>query len=83
MQHVPRINGNFPSFDEATSDHQRLLERYISFVLFVSMISVIILVPCPFFPRVEITFNSAACLYLEVGFCNAFCVRLKIEDDFS
>lgn len=35
MQHVPRINGDVPSFDEATSDHQRLLERYISFVLYV------------------------------------------------
>ncbi|KAG6507141.1 hypothetical protein ZIOFF_032482 [Zingiber officinale] len=35
IPHVPRINGDVPSFDEATSDHQRLLERYISFVLYV------------------------------------------------
>ncbi|XP_074580527.1 OVARIAN TUMOR DOMAIN-containing deubiquitinating enzyme 9-like isoform X2 [Curcuma longa] len=27
IPHVPRINGDVPSFDEATSDHQRLLER--------------------------------------------------------
>ncbi|KAG6512317.1 hypothetical protein ZIOFF_030417 [Zingiber officinale] len=27
IPHVPRINGDIPSFDEATSDHQRLLER--------------------------------------------------------
>ncbi|POO01704.1 OTU domain containing protein [Trema orientale] len=26
-QHVPRINGEIPSIDEATSDHQRLLDR--------------------------------------------------------
>lgn len=28
LQHVPRINGEIPSIDEATSDHQRLLDRY-------------------------------------------------------
>lgn len=28
VQHVPRINGEIPSVDEATSDHQRLLDRY-------------------------------------------------------
>lgn len=28
LQHVPRINGEIPSFDEATSDHQRLIDRY-------------------------------------------------------
>lgn len=28
VQHVPRINGEIPSIDEATLDHQRLLERY-------------------------------------------------------
>ncbi|KAA8516562.1 hypothetical protein F0562_016932 [Nyssa sinensis] len=27
VSHVPRINGYIPSVDEATSDHQRLLER--------------------------------------------------------
>ncbi|ONK79496.1 uncharacterized protein A4U43_C01F6950 [Asparagus officinalis] len=27
VPHVPRINGEIPSFDEATSDHQRLLDR--------------------------------------------------------
>ena len=27
-QHVPRINGEIPSVDEATSDHERLLNRY-------------------------------------------------------
>lgn len=27
MQHVPRINGEIPSIDEATLDHQRLLHR--------------------------------------------------------
>ncbi|XP_058067757.1 OVARIAN TUMOR DOMAIN-containing deubiquitinating enzyme 12-like isoform X2 [Magnolia sinica] len=27
VPHVPRINGEIPSIDEATSDHQRLLER--------------------------------------------------------
>ncbi|KAM6568916.1 hypothetical protein CsatB_016901 [Cannabis sativa] len=30
-QHVPRINGEIPSIDEATSDHQRLLDRLQSF----------------------------------------------------
>lgn len=30
LQHVPRINGEIPSSDEATSDHQRLLGRYIN-----------------------------------------------------
>ena len=27
LQHVPRINGEIPSIDEATLDHQRLLDR--------------------------------------------------------
>ncbi|XP_020113494.1 OTU domain-containing protein DDB_G0284757-like [Ananas comosus] len=27
IPHVPRINGEIPSFDEATSDHQRLIDR--------------------------------------------------------
>lgn len=27
VQHVPRINGDIPSVDEATLDHQRLLDR--------------------------------------------------------
>ncbi|KAK2999274.1 hypothetical protein RJ639_023469, partial [Escallonia herrerae] len=27
VPHVPRINGDIPSIDEATSDHQRLLDR--------------------------------------------------------
>ncbi|KAM7262535.1 hypothetical protein ACFE04_000218 [Oxalis oulophora] len=27
IQHIPRINGEIPSFDEATSDHERLLNR--------------------------------------------------------
>lgn len=27
MQHIPRINGEIPSIDEATSDHQLLLDR--------------------------------------------------------
>ncbi|KAL3530540.1 hypothetical protein ACH5RR_009862 [Cinchona calisaya] len=27
IPHIPRINGDIPSFDEATLDHQRLLER--------------------------------------------------------
>ncbi|VVA17321.1 PREDICTED: OTU [Prunus dulcis] len=27
VPHIPRINGEIPSFDEATSDHQRLLDR--------------------------------------------------------
>ncbi|KAA8518736.1 hypothetical protein F0562_016490 [Nyssa sinensis] len=27
VPHIPRINGDIPSFDEATSDHQRLLDR--------------------------------------------------------
>ena len=29
LQHVPRINGEIPSIDEVTSDHQRLLDRFI------------------------------------------------------
>lgn len=28
LQHVPKINGQIPSVDEATSDHQRLSDRY-------------------------------------------------------
>lgn len=28
LQHIPRINGEIPSIDEATLDHQRLLDRY-------------------------------------------------------
>lgn len=27
LQHVPRINGEIPSVNEATLDHQRLLDR--------------------------------------------------------
>ncbi|KAL6574859.1 hypothetical protein OROMI_012144 [Orobanche minor] len=27
VPHIPRINGNIPTVDEATSDHQRLLDR--------------------------------------------------------
>ena len=34
VQHVPRINGEIPSVDEATLDHQRLLERYHIFISF-------------------------------------------------
>lgn len=30
VQHVPKINGEIPSIDVATLDHQRLLERYFS-----------------------------------------------------
>lgn len=26
-QHVPKVNGEIPSVDEAISDHQRLLDR--------------------------------------------------------
>jgi len=32
-QHVPRINGEIPSIDEATSDHERLLNRYCAQIL--------------------------------------------------
>ncbi|KAJ6913664.1 hypothetical protein NC651_016026 [Populus alba x Populus x berolinensis] len=28
IRHVPRINGEIPSIDEATTDHERLLNRY-------------------------------------------------------
>lgn len=28
LQHVPKINGEIPSADEETSDHQRLLDRF-------------------------------------------------------
>jgi hypothetical protein len=28
LQHVPKINGEIPSIDEAISDHQRLIDRY-------------------------------------------------------
>lgn len=28
LQHIPKINGEIPSVDEATLDHQRLLDRY-------------------------------------------------------
>lgn len=27
LQHVPKINGDIPSVDEAKSDHQRLMDR--------------------------------------------------------
>lgn len=27
IQHIPRINRDIPSVDEATSDHERLLNR--------------------------------------------------------
>lgn len=33
LQHVPRINGEIPSVDEATLDHQRLLDRYYAFLI--------------------------------------------------
>lgn len=33
VQHIPRINGDIPSLDEATLDHQRLLERYLFLLL--------------------------------------------------
>ena len=33
LKHVPRINGDIPSVDEATSDHQRLLDRYYSLLV--------------------------------------------------
>ncbi|XP_044506517.1 OVARIAN TUMOR DOMAIN-containing deubiquitinating enzyme 9-like isoform X1 [Mangifera indica] len=32
-RHVPRINGEIPSIDEATLDHQRLLERLLVYDL--------------------------------------------------
>ena len=33
-QHVPRINGEIPSVDEAASDHERLLDRYLKNLYF-------------------------------------------------
>lgn len=33
IPHIPRINGDIPSTDEATSDHQRLLDRLQSYGL--------------------------------------------------
>ncbi|KAH7669605.1 Ubiquitinyl hydrolase 1 protein [Dioscorea alata] len=33
IPHVPRINGEIPSVDEATSDHQRLLDRLLLYDL--------------------------------------------------
>ena len=38
VQHVPRINGEIPSVDEATLDHQRLLDRsfFFIFIFFVN-----------------------------------------------
>lgn len=33
LQHIPRINGEIPSIDEATLDHQRLLDRYYTISL--------------------------------------------------
>lgn len=43
MQHVPKVNGDIPSVDEATSDHQRLLDRFYIFflVLFVNVLNFI------------------------------------------
>ncbi|KAF7101017.1 hypothetical protein CFC21_102421, partial [Triticum aestivum] len=32
-QHVPKTNGDIPSFDEAFSDHRRLLDRLVLYVL--------------------------------------------------
>lgn len=29
LQHVPRINSFFPTFNDASMDHQRLLQRYV------------------------------------------------------
>lgn len=38
MQHVPRTNGDMPSYDEVTSDHQRLLNRYhLYFILLIKI----------------------------------------------
>lgn len=39
VKHVPKINGDIPSIDEATSDHQRLLDRYFiaDFIAFFSI----------------------------------------------
>jgi hypothetical protein len=28
MQHIPRINGSIPTYDDASADHQRLLDRW-------------------------------------------------------
>lgn len=35
-QHVPRTNGEIPSIDEATTDHQRLLDRYFFIDFFIT-----------------------------------------------
>lgn len=39
LQHVPKINGELPSADETTSDHERLLNRScsVSFLCYLSL----------------------------------------------
>ncbi|KAH1039558.1 hypothetical protein J1N35_041301 [Gossypium stocksii] len=39
IPHVPRINGEIPSIDEAMSDHERLLNRYLFFLFFFYMLA--------------------------------------------
>ena len=33
LQHVPKTNGDIPSFDEAFSDHRRLLDKLVLYGL--------------------------------------------------
>jgi hypothetical protein len=34
MQHIPRINGSIPTYDDASADHQRLLDRWGTIAMF-------------------------------------------------
>lgn len=42
IQHVPRINGEIPSVDEASFDHQRLIDRYSQLTLEICMAACLI-----------------------------------------
>ena len=39
MQHVPKTNGDIPSFDEAISDHWRLLDKLVLYGLVIQFLN--------------------------------------------
>ena len=39
MQHVPKTNGDIPSFDEAISDHRRLLDKLVMYGLVIQFLN--------------------------------------------
>lgn len=84
-QHVPRINGDIPSVDEATSDHQRLLDRYFLYPLVGLDIELEFRCITAFFCSFLFWFLFYGCkscnICVLVSVCSYHSIRCKVECD--